>query len=159
LAAKALPVVNLKKRALHPFRVVPVPAMVFSASLGTSVTGGVLRRSVLRNHGALACTTITGVQAATTTIRKPGLVFVALGINLFDLFFSEFVEGCLFPAKRVKIFEIWHNITSVMVGGLYIFARCFSFLRRKGLRESPLKLTSTPLIQKILKLSGFLWKF
>ena len=60
------------------FRAAPVAAMVRSSTLGTSVSGGPLRRPPQQAPGAGTLTTIALPWTGATAARRADLVFVCL---------------------------------------------------------------------------------
>ena len=62
--------------------------MVISALLATTVTGGVLRRSIPATPGSATCNITMAMRTRTTTISRPVFLSVASGINGINLFGS-----------------------------------------------------------------------
>jgi len=71
---------------LQPFRVATVTTMENSTTLGSTVSGGVLRRPIPMTPGTAACTSISAAYSGAASIRRSGFLSVACGIkiNLFD---------------------------------------------------------------------------
>ena len=68
------------------FRAGTVTTMEHSATLVTSVTGGVLRRTLLTVPGTATWVTSMAVSTGASALRILGSLSVASGINLFDSF-------------------------------------------------------------------------
>jgi L-lactate permease len=69
--------------AFQVFQEVLASTVEHSATLATTVSGGVRQRTVLQLLGAAACITMMVMQTEAATLRKTVFQFVASGIRLF----------------------------------------------------------------------------
>jgi len=79
---------DLMKVDLLVFRAVTAATMGITTALATTVTGGVLRRTLQTMPGTATCTTAMGMRTEAASVRILGFLLGVSGIKRFSVDYS-----------------------------------------------------------------------